>query len=308
MRQTIIVASFAVCLLVAGGAAADIEIHQEHTFAARPGATVVIDVSFHEIEVSARPGETVEATVDLTVMGDGGSAKSTANDLSPVFLDEGDRLVIRSTRKGGWSWRSVKARGKVKVLMPPGMHLTIDSSSGSSAINGDFGEAVVRFDASSGNLSMDGAMAELHADVSSGNIRATVSRPLNAFTADASSGSVQLSGGARSATVDTSSGSIKLSGLLGEGRFDASSGSITAQWDAIPPDTRVRASASSGSVTLRFPPNTRISGTVGVSSGGIHSDFPALVRSKDKVELDGGDGAIDLIVETSSGSVRLLSN
>ena len=308
MRVRIAIAVIAALCLFATGASANIEIHEKHRFDARPGATVVIDVSFHSVEVTAQPGNAVDVTIDLTVNGDGSSAKNVANDLRPVFEEEGDRLIIRSTRKKGWNWKSVKAKGKVIVQMPPGMNLTIDSSSGGAKITGDFGDAVVRFDASSGSLTVDGAMRELHSDVSSGSVRATVSRPLDVFISDASSGSTRLSGGAHRATVESSSGSIDVSGLVGEGHFDASSGSIRAQWNAIPPRTSVRASASSGSVTLLFPRDTQVSGSVEVSSGGLHSDFPALVRGKDRLQLDGGPDAVKIEVETSSGSVKLLAN
>lgn len=308
MRVRLAVAVIAILCLFATGAFAEIEIHEKHRFDARPDATVVVDVSFHSVEVTAQPGGAVDVTVDLTIEGDGSSAKNAANDLRPVFSEEGDKLIIRSTRKKGWSWRSVRAKGRVTVQMPPGMNLTIDSSSGSARINGDFGEAAVVFDASSGSLTVDGAMRELHSDLSSGSVRAKVSRPLDVFTSDASSGSAHLSGGARKARVESSSGSIDVSGLLGEGFFSASSGSIKAQWDAIPPATTVRASASSGSVTLRFPRDTRISGSLDVSSGGLHSDFPALVRGKDRLELDGGPDAVNIEVDTSSGSIKLLSN
>ena len=308
MRVRFAIAAFSALCLFSTVASADIEIHEKHRFDARPGATVFVDVSFHDVEVTAQPGNAVDVTVDITFKGDGSSAKSAANDYKPVFEEDGDRLIIRSTRKKGWNWKSVKAKGKVTVQMPPGMNLTIDSSSGSAKISGDFGDAVVVFDASSGSLTVDGAMRELHSDLSSGSVRATVSRPLEVFTSDASSGSARLEGGTRSAKVESSSGSINVSGLLGEGIFDASSGSIKAQWDAIPPRTTVRASASSGSVTLWFPQDTRITGSVEVSSGGLHSDFPALVRGKDRLELDGGPDAVNIEVDTSSGSVKLLAN
>jgi DUF4097 and DUF4098 domain-containing protein YvlB len=308
MRLRLTIAAMAVLCLFATAASAEIEIHEKHRFDARPGATVVIDVSFHTVEVTAEPGGAVDVTVDLTIKGSGSSAKNAAADLRPVFEEEGDKLIIRSRRKKGWNWKSVKAKGKVTVQMPPGMNLTIDSSSGSARINGDFGDSKVVFDASSGSLTVDGAMRELHSDLSSGSVRATVSRPLDVFTSDASSGSSRLTGGARKAKAESSSGSINVSGLLGEGLFSASSGSIKAQWNAIPPNTTVRASASSGSVTLWFPQDIRVSGSLEVSSGGLHSDFPALVRGKDKLELDGGPEAIDLEVDTSSGSIKLLTN
>lgn len=308
MRTRNAVAALAACLLCVGTASAEIEIHEKHRFDARPGGTVVVDVSFHEVEVTAVTGDSVDVTVDLTINGSGGSAKNIAADLRPVFKEEGDKLIIRSRRKKGWSWKSIKAKGKVAVQMPPGMNLTIDSSSGSARINGDLGDSVVVFDASSGSLTVDGAMRELHSDVSSGSVRASVSRPLEVFTSDASSGSVRLSGGARNARAEASSGSINMSGLLGEGTFSASSGSIKAQWDAIQPHTSVRASASSGSVTLWFPEDTRISGSVQVSSGGLHSDFPAMIRGKKRLELDGGPDAVTVEVDTSSGSIKLLEN
>ena len=291
----------------AGAAAADIEIHQEHRFEARPGATLLVDVSFHNVEVTARPGTTVDVAVDIEVKGNGSSAENAANDLQPKFLEDGDRLIVRSTRSKGWSWRSVSAKGKVVVQMPPGMHLTIDSSSGGARVVGDFGDTVVRFDASSGGLTVDGAMRELHCDTSSGSVRAELERPLDVFSADASSGSVRMSGGAKAAQVDTSSGSITLDGLLGDADLDASSGSITAQWNAISAGAKVRAGASSGSVTLRFPPGTVLEGSVDVSSGGIHTDFPGSM-SKDHLKLNGGPGAVDISVDTSSGSVKLLAN
>ena len=294
------------CLVLTGTAAADINIHQKHRFDARPGATVVIDVSFHEVEVTAEPGDTVDVAVDVEVRGSGGSAKNIANDLQPKFLEEGDKLIIRSKRKG-WNLKQVKATGKVVVTMPPGMNLRIDSSSGSAGLTGDFGDAAVHFDASSGSLTVDGAVGELHTDTSSGSVRAAVMRPLHSFSADASSGSVRLVGGAAEAHVDTSSGSIKLSGLTGNGSFDASSGSIAAQWSAIPPGATVRAEASSGGVTLAFPAGTVVAGSVDVSSGGIRTDFPGTMN-RDHVDFAGGAGEITVHVGTSSGSVKVLAN
>jgi len=297
-----------IVLFAAASAHANIELHQEHSFDARPGATVVVDVSFHDVEVEARPGDTVDVTVDVEVKGSGSNSKNALNQLQPKFLEEGDKLIIRSTKKKGFSWKSVSAKGRVTVKMPPGMNLVVDASSGSTVISGDFGDAVIRFDASSGSLTVDGAMRELHSDTSSGSVRAAVNRPLEVFAADASSGSARLSGGAHKASVDTSSGSVNLTGLLGGASFDSSSGSITAQWDAIPAGAKVRAGASSGSVTLRFPAGTALTGEVEVSSGGIRSDFPGFMREKNNLRFDGGPEAVDIEVDTSSGSVKLLAN
>jgi len=309
MRVRVPLVVIAAVFLAIATAHAGIELHKEHVFSARAGDTVVVDVSFHRVEVTAKPGDTVEVVVvDIEVKGDGKSSQKYLEALKPKFLEEGNKLIIRSTRKNGFNWKSVSAKGLVTVRMPPGMNLIVDSSSGSAQISGDFGDAVVRFDASSGSLTVDGAMRELHSDTSSGSVKAAVNRPLDVFTADASSGSARLSGGAYKATVDTSSGSANLTGLLGNANFDSSSGSITAQWDAIPAGAKVRADTSSGGVTLHFPAGTVLAGSVDVSSGGINSDFPGFVREKDNLQFDGGPEAVDLKVDTSSGSVKLLSN
>lgn len=307
MRVRSVAIGVAVLCLVATGVQAEIEIHQKHRFDAQPGKTVLVDVSFHRVEVTARPGNSVDVTVDITVKGNGNKAQKVADELQPKFIDEGDKLIIRSVQKKGWSWKSASAKGLVTVHMPPGMNLVVDSSSGGTEISGDFGDGKVTFDASSGSLRVNGAMRELHADTSSGSVKAAVMRPLDEFTADASSGSVRLVGGAHLAKVDTSSGSIHMEGLLGDAYFDASSGSITAQWASIPPNAKVRAGASSGGVSLTFPSDTVFTGWVDVSSGGIRTDFPGSME-RDHLTLHGGADAVDIEVDTSSGSVKLLAN
>ena len=292
-------------LSVAAAGFADIDIHQEHSFNARPGAEVVVDVSFHGVEVTVRPGDTVDVTVDVEVKGSGNSAKNAANELQPVFLEKGNKLIIRSKRDKGFHWTSLSAKGHVTIVMPSGMDLTVDSSSGGAVLSGDFGDAEVSFDASSGSFKAQGAMRKLTCDTSSGSVRAELERPLEGFAADASSGSVHLTGGAHHATVDTSSGSISLAGLLGDAHLDSSSGSITAQWDAIPPGATVYADASSGSVTLRFPAGTVLAGSVDTGSGGISTDFPGRLED-DHLTLKGGTGAVQVSVDTSSGGVRLI--
>jgi DUF4097 and DUF4098 domain-containing protein YvlB len=307
MQKTRPLILIAALFLTATVAHAQIELKQEHTFDARPGQTVVIDVSFHRVEVKVEPGSSVHALVELSSSSSSRKAEKAIEELTPVFQEKGDTLVIRSTRKGGWSWSTAKIKGYVTVTMPPDLDLSIDSSSGSITIEGDLGDGSVDCDASSGSITIRGAMRDLNVDTSSGSIKAEVDRPLESFSADASSGSIRLKGGAFDASVDTSSGSITLLGLRGDANMDASSGSVTAQWDSIPPDASIRAGASSGSVTLRLPPGTEITGTASTSSGGIRSDFPGTFK-KSSATFSGGPGAVNVRVSTSSGSVKVLAD
>ncbi len=163
-------------------------------------------------------------------------------------------------------------------------------------------------DASSGSVTVSGAMRELRASTSSGSIRAEVDRPLERFSASASSGSVRLSGsGADRASASTSSGSISLAGLRGSATMSASSGGITAQWSEIPPVSTIKAGASSGGITIELPADTRLGGTVNTGSGGIRSDFPGTF-DRDSAIFPGGDGAVELTISTSSGSVQVLAD
>lgn len=306
MQKTRSLILIAALILTAAVAQAQIELHQEHTFDARPGQTVSIDVSFHRVEVKIQPGAEVHAVVDISANGSSGKAERAIEELTPVFQEKGDTIIIRSVRKGGWNWWSGKIKGEVTVTMPPDLNLTVDSSSGSVTIEGDLGDADVDCDASSGSVTVRGAMQNLNVDTSSGSIKAEVNRPLESFNADASSGSVRLRGGAHSASVDTSSGSITLAGLRGDADLSASSGSISAQWDSIPPGASIDAGASSGSVTLELPPGTEIAGTAKTSSGSIiRSDFPGTFEKR-SATFNGGPGAVDVRISTSSGSVNVI--
>jgi hypothetical protein len=296
----------AAMLATAAQAQADVELRQEHVFDARPGQKVSIEVSFHTVEVEVAPGSTVTALVEISSTSSSSKTERMVEELRPVFDESGDTLVIRSVRRGGWGSSSSHLRGRVTVTMPPGLDLAVGSSSGSITVVGDLGDGVTRCSASSGSVTVRGAMRELAVETSSGSIRASVTRPLERFTADASSGSVRLEGGARNAFAATSSGGIDLDGLLGDAGMSASSGSIGARWDSIPAGGSVRASASSGSVTLTLPPGTTVAGTADTASGGIRSDFKGTFE-RGHATFAGGPGAVEVRVSTSSGGVKLLA-
>jgi hypothetical protein len=303
--------AFTAVIVLAQGAYAKTETsHVERSFAAKPGGTVTVDVSFHQVEVTARPGDTVDVTVDLQVSASASKAQRLLKEWAPVFEERGKDIRIRSRRKGRgglFDWGSTRTKGRVEVAMPPGMHLVVDASSGSCRLNGDFGDVKVVCDVSSGSVKVEGAMRELIADASSGSVNALLTRPVESVDVDTSSGSVSLEGPVTSTRVNTSSGSIEVAGLVGEASLDASSGSITASWDRIDPGTRVNADTSSGGVRLHFPPGTVLSGTASTSSGGIRSDFEGeRSRRGDEMRFRGGEGAVRLSVSTSSGGVRIL--
>lgn len=299
--------AFLLTMVTFTAAAATKTLDREHVFPAHKGHTVKIDVSFHKVEVTARPGDTVEVAVHLEATGSETKTDKILAALEPVFRDEGDTILIRSTKKGFGGLGSAKVKGIVTVAMPPDLDLVVDGSSGSFKAQGDFESGNVSCDASSGSFRLNGAAEKISADLSSGSVVLDLTRPAEVIRLDTSSGSVNVKGGAQSVHADTSSGSITLHDLLGSASMGASSGSITASWAAIPTGAQVAAGTSSGSVTLTFPAGTLLAGDVSVSSGGIHSDFPGVTSDRGRqMELTGEPGAVQLRAETSSGGVRLL--
>lgn len=279
------------------------------SFPATVGGTVVVDVSFHEVEVRVEDRDTVEITVELEMSASESRAERLIEEYTPVFTASRDEVRVQSSskRSGGFSWGSTRKKGRVVVSMPAGMHLEIDSSSGPCEIGGDFGDARVVCDTSSGSVAVRGAMRELVADTSSGSVDIELTAPTESVRADTSSGSVSVRGPAARVSADTSSGSVSLDGLTGDLVADTSSGRVAASWSSIPGGASVRVDTSSGGVRLVFPRGTVVAGSVDTGSGGITSDFPG-ERSDHghHLELDGGPNAVKLRVDTSSGGVKLL--
>lgn len=283
-------------------------LHREHVFPARAGTTVVVDVSFHSVEITARPGDTVEVSVDLEFSGAAGKVARLLEEYEPVFEQDENRILIRSTHRGIVGWWSLHAKGRVEITMPPDLDIGIDTSSGATILTGDFGRASLTADASSGSLRVEGAFDHITANASSGSVRLELSRPTETVRVDTSSGTVDLAGGAGDVTIGTSSGSISAEDLLGSATFDASSGSVTASWSSISPGSRVSVDTSSGGVRLLFPVGTSLAGRVDTSSGGIRTDFPGDVSDRgSRVDLVGGPDAVEVRVDTSSGGVKLLA-
>ncbi len=280
--------------------------HTERSFPATIGGSVTVDASFHSVEVTARPGSTVDVIVDLEFSASEKKAKSLLAECEPRFEVNGDDIVIRSLReKTTWNWGTNKNEGKITVSMPPDMNLVIDNSSGAVLLKGDFGDAEVSVDNSSGSVKGETAMAVLSIDNSSGRTEIKALRPLDQFEVDCSSGSVHFAGGAVSVEVDSSSGSVELYDLLGNADVDTSSGSVKAVWQSIPPGATVRVGTSSGRVRLSFSEGTEFDGEIDTSSGGIKSDFPGTKEKSNYWRFEGGSNAVQLSVETSSGGIRL---
>lgn len=306
LNAVILVAGLAIA---SGAGAATKTSHTERTFEAADIKKVVVNVSFHDVNVDAVAGSNINVTVDLEFSGSSSKVERLLAEYEPTFRVVGGTLTIKSLRdnKIGWNWfRSPRQKGSVQLFLPSGIDLVVDTSSGEATVEGDFGDARVVCDTSSGEVEFTGGARELKADTSSGGVHARLTRRAEVVWADTSSGDVYIDGPAVEVTADTSSGDVDAHGLLGDGDFDTSSGSVDASWTEAPAGMRVRADTSSGRVTLVFPAGTQLKGVVDTSSGGITSDFPGEFSDrKHHLKLRAEGPSVGISVDTSSGGVRL---
>lgn len=226
------------------------------------------------VEVHSAAGNTVRVVatlhdadrVDYTVSQDG--------DIVTVDVDTASR--------GWYFWRSPGV--DLEITAPPGTVLDIDTSNG--RIEADGVQAGGRLHTSNGEITINDMAGDLNIETSNGGIE--VSGFQGALTADTSNARVSVEGIAGSADVETSNGSISF-----EGQF-------------VPESTnRLETSNGSVDVTLSGTPSVRLDATT--SNGEIDVGLPIETSIDEDTHVVGtiGEGAADLTIRTSNGSVTV---
>ncbi len=314
MAHTVRTAAVAVALLALSAGLAfakTLTAHTEHSFAAKAGGKVSVDVSFHEVEVKVAPVAEVTFVTDLEVTASAGRAQELLDELAPQIVERGSTIAFRSAKKEGWSFNlfgGEETKGRVRVTMPPGMGLVLDTASGDCVVDGDLGDAELRADVASGEVTVRGAAAEILVDSASGDVELVLSREVRSVNVDTASGNVVVRGAVRELRADTASGDVVASGLVGSASFDTASGDVTARWATIPTGARVVADTASGGVRFSLPAAAVVVGMLSTASGDITSSFPGQSQDHDRVfRLAGGAGAVDVRVDTASGDIELIT-
>jgi hypothetical protein len=326
--------------------AAEATLHREKSFAAKPGGTVRVEASFHDVRVQVRQGATVEVKVDLKASTWPGDPEEFVKSSEPQFSEEGNTILVRCKPSFHLTLGYQNVDAKILVDLPPGMDLDLSTGSGDIEVKGDTsgrsvvcntGSGDVTLDAGaakfathtgsgdvrarlspaaaeaevetgSGDVKVEGGVAALKAHTGSGGIAVHLSSPAKSVRLRSSSGGVELSGGAEEADVHTSSGEVRLSGLAGKADLGSSSGDVVARWVKLSSGDEVRVRTSSGSVRLELPPGVSPSGALDTGSGDIVSDYPGVFNKRHSTcTLSGGAGSPNLDVETSSGGIAVRS-
>ncbi len=194
--------------------------------------------------------------------------------------------------------------GKVNATNVDG-DLVLDTSSGAVTVNGGNGPLIA--DTGSGDVSVTGHDGDALLDTGSGAVRAS-DLTGDKISFDTGSGDVIARGiRARKVLADTGSGTVELAGIAAPTlHVDTGSGDVrlklAADVDQLDVDT------GSGSVTIEAPPSLGASLHIETGSGGIDSDFPLRITKKESDTLlaSVGDGRGHIVIDTGSGSVRLV--
>ena len=269
---------------------------------------VSVVVSFHQVDVKVEDRADVAVTVELEGKGPADAVKEQVGWYTPEFEVSDGVFLVRSVRDSKGHGRTDHLRGRVTVLMPPGLDLSVETASGDCTVTGDLGDGELRTDTSSGDVTLTGACARITTDSSSGDVRLMLARPAEKVSVDSSSGDLLLEGGCAELEADTSSGDVTGSRLTGDAEVDTASGDVVLQWAAPAAGVHVDVETASGDVRLVFPRGTAVAGEVSTASGTIDSGPGGTWKLRGRVlALPGGPDAATVEVETASGDVKILT-
>jgi hypothetical protein len=196
------------------------------------------------------------------------------------------------------------ATGEVQM---DGVDGDINVDTGSGEVHARDARGDVSLDTGSGSITVFGFEGRLDVDTGSGSVE------LQDITGsevgvDTGSGSVRASGvTASSFEVDTGSGSIMVSGVDAPNvELDTGSGKVEVELLSDVDDLQIDTGSGSVTVWLTEAVGARIEMDTG--SGGIDMEVPMEVREVERDHVRGsiGDGNGSIMIDTGSGTIRLL--
>ena len=229
----------------------------------------------------------------------------------------GDRVQIRSSGSGLEAWADLT------VAVPPGQRFSLYLGAGATDVRDVEGDLVL--DIQAGSVESAGTSGSLSIDTGSGSVR--IAGANGDLEVDTGSGSVALDGVAGDRVlVDTGSGAVRGTDIRSESvEVDTGSGRITllavdapdimvdtgsgsVEVDLAADVERLEVDTGSGGVTLRVPGDLGARLEVDTGSGAIDVEVPIDESTRRRSYLRGiiGDGRGSIVVDTGSGSIRVL--
>ncbi len=229
----------------------------------------------------------------------------------------GDRVRISGSGSG------LEAYADLTISVPQGQGISVYLGAGEAFVTNVNG--TIRVDTHSAPVSASGVQGALMVDVGSGHV--DVRDAEGEVNLDTGSGSVEVSNiSGSSLMIDTGSGSVTASDVTttelnidtGSGRIrarqvsasdirlDTGSGSVELSVTNEP--QHIEIDTGSGGVTLTVPESYGARVEIDTGSGGIELEMPITMRRWQRDHVNGtiGDGSGTLLIDTGSGSVRIL--
>lgn len=202
----------------------------------------------------------------------------------------------------------IRVRVGVGDLEAAGVRAALDLDGTSGTVTARDIRGDTRIDTGSGSVEATTVRGDLNVDTGSGDVRAR----------DVEGGTLHIDTGSGSATadgvrvhelyIDTGSGEVDVTeATVDESKIDTGSGSVSVSLTRLDRGSH-DIDTGSGPVTVFFPPDASVRIRAETSSGGIRVDVPAArlrKMSRDEVELEIGDAAAYLHIDTGSGTVSI---
>jgi len=275
LTTTLLLAS---CLAVSAETEDKINKH----FTVEPGGTLIVDVDFGSIDVSAKAtGEVVAEVIRKISRGNKDDEEAFLAGHPVTFSQDGNTITIRSRAQSKRSQSShgrQRTEGKYSITVPAQFNVQLKTSGGRIALN-----------------HLDGSAK---AETSGGAIE--VSRGAGSLQGYTSGGPVQ---------VKTDGGGIEIENVTGKVEGSTSGGSISARFSS-PLRDEVKLKTSGGGVTVRVPENSAFDLDASTSGGTVRSDLAVSTigkRAPNKLRGAVNGGGKPVVLYTSGGSIHLKS-
>ncbi len=250
-------------------------------------------------------------------MGRGSESRIRVAEDGLLYGETDRRITVSGSGRGTEAWADLT------ISVPRGVDLAVHLGAGpteardlranllidvaSGAVDVAAHSGALSIDTGSGAVSVSGVRGDLRVDTGSGAVEG---RDLagELVLIDTGSGAVSVSGvEASELRIDTGSGRISVAGAAADDIvLDTGSGRIEVELlrrvDTLEIDT------GSGGVVVYVPSDLGAEIEIDTGSGGIDVDFPITVYQAERDQLRGriGDGGGRILIDTGSGSVRLI--
>ncbi|HEX4697246.1 MAG TPA: DUF4097 family beta strand repeat-containing protein [Candidatus Udaeobacter sp.] len=291
-----------------------------------PGGTIVVDVDFGSVDVTAGSDDKVALEAHRKVdFGDETKEKEFLASVPITFTKEGNVVTIRSREKKPNDWKigHCQTDAKYSVRVPKKFETALRTDGGSVSVSDLSGnlnahtsggrmtfarlEGRLDGETSGGFIEVEDCRGPIGIETSGGHIK--VARGQGSLNAHTSGGRIEVRNFSGDTEVRTSGGDLDLEKISGKLFGKTSGGAIHA---SIPGSVAgdVKLETSAGNIDLFIPANAAVEIDANTSVGNVESRLPIQAtdvhRERLRGTLNGGGRSIRL--DTSAGNITINSS